>query len=422
MGFASSWIEERAFFPELIHEAADSNTGIICVVPAYNEPGITKMLDSLAECNEPKCKTELIIVINAPYKESGEHVECNKVTLNNIESWKKGHKNPFFRLYYFVADNRNFAGWGVGLARKTGMDEALRRFSYIGNREGVILCLDADCIVQKNYFESVFNELYSASDRSACSLYFEHPVSGPDYPDYIYRYITLYELHLRYYYQALLFTGYPWVFHTVGSSMAVKALPYMKAGGMNRKQAGEDFYFIQKHVSSGGFFSLNSTTVYPSPRVSDRVPFGTGASIGKLDETDSSDLLTYNLLSFKELRAFFDLADAYYECIDSDLKTYYDGFPHGIKSFMGEKEWVEKISEIKNNTSTIHSFRKRFFQWFNMFRIVKYLNHVHSVIYDKLPVTDSASDLLSTIGITVSSDEAASLLISYRKLEKNNAV
>lgn len=422
MGFASAWIEERALFPELIHEAPDNNTGIICVVPAYNEPGITKMLDSLAICSEPVCKTEVIIVVNAPYKESGEHIGSNNITINNIESWKKGHKNPFFRLYYFVADNSEFTEWGVGLARKTGMDEALRRFSFTGNKNGVILCLDADCTVEKNYLESVYRELYCVNDRNACSIYFEHPVSGPSFPESLYRHITLYELHLRYYFQALLYAGYPWVFHTVGSSMAVKALPYMKAGGMNRKQAGEDFYFIQKHVSSGGFFSLNTTTVFPSPRVSDRVPFGTGASIGKLDATDSSVLLTYNLLAFKELRLFFGQSASYFNCNGSELKTFYDGFPEGIKSFISEEEWMIRISEIRNNTSSVLSFSKRFFQWFNMFRIVKYLNHVHSGIYNKMSVIDAASELLSCIGTTDKPADSTEMLVIYRKMEKNKAV
>jgi len=419
MGFASAWIEERALFPELIHEAPDNNTGIICVVPAYNEPGITRMLDSLYECSEPGCSTEVIIIINAPFNEKMEHVEINNRTLKNIESWKKEHDKSFFRLYYFVADTGSFANWGVGLARKAGMDEALRRFSLTGNRDGVILCLDADCTVQKNYFKSVYNDLYVASDRSACSIYFEHPLTGIEFPDDFYRHITLYELHLRYYYQALLLAGYPWVFHTVGSSMAVKALPYMKAGGMNRKQAGEDFYFIQKHVSSGAYFSLTSTSVYPSPRVSDRVPFGTGASIGKMDSPESDILVTYNLLSFKDLRMFFDGSELYFKCRDSDLRTIYYEFPEGIKSFMGKDEWIIKISEIRNNTSGLQSFRKRFFLWFNMFRIVKYLNHVHSGIYKKMAVTHEASGLLRDIGISEASDDAASLLLTYRNLEKN---
>ncbi len=66
MGFASAYLKERAFFPQKIIEAIDRDTGIIVVVPAYNEPGITGLLDSLAKCREPECKVEVIIVINAP--------------------------------------------------------------------------------------------------------------------------------------------------------------------------------------------------------------------------------------------------------------------------------------------------------------------------------------------------------------------
>ena len=70
----------------------------------------------------------------------------------------------------------------------------------------------------------------------------------------------------------LHFTGFPYVHHTVGSAIAVKAMTYVKAGGMNRRMAGEDFYFIQKLLPAGGFFNLNQTTVYPSPRSSQGFP------------------------------------------------------------------------------------------------------------------------------------------------------
>ena len=55
MGFASTYLEERALFPQKIKEAVDRETGIIVVVPAYNEPGINKLLDSLVKCIEPVC-------------------------------------------------------------------------------------------------------------------------------------------------------------------------------------------------------------------------------------------------------------------------------------------------------------------------------------------------------------------------------
>ena len=50
MGFASTYLEERTLFPEKIKEAPDRDTGIIIVVPAYDEPGITELLDSLVQC------------------------------------------------------------------------------------------------------------------------------------------------------------------------------------------------------------------------------------------------------------------------------------------------------------------------------------------------------------------------------------
>jgi hypothetical protein len=309
-------------------------------------------------------------------------------------------------------------GWGVGLARKTGMDEAIRRFDAINKPDGVILNLDADCTVDPNYFLAVSNELLKKNDRHGCSIYFEHPLAGSDYTKTIYDSIALYELHLRYCFQGLAYSGFPYVYHTVGSAIAVKALPYIKAGGMNRRQAGEDFYFIQKLVPAGGYFNLNITTVYPSPRASDRVPFGTGASIGKLSANKSSTLLTYDILAFNELRTFFKLVDDFFESDPMELHEHFSLIPQGLRLFLDEKELIEKIREIKNNTSGIASFKKRFFVWFNMFKIVKYLNNVHSDFFRKKPVDISALELLKTRGICFDSNETIDLLLYYRSMEK----
>jgi hypothetical protein len=420
MGFASTYLEERALFPQKIIEAPDKDTGIIVVVPAYNEPGINKLLDSLAKCTEPECGSEVIIVINAPDDASAESLENNRRTFNNIESWKSENKSCFFRLFAFISEHSSIKGWGVGLARKTGMDEAVRRFNAISRPDGVILNLDADCTVEKNYFLAVSRELLKKSDRTACSIYFEHPLSGIDYPEAIYKYITLYELHLRYYFQGLVYCNFPYVYHTVGSAIAVKALTYIKAGGMNRRRAGEDFYFIQKLVPAGGYFNLNSTVVYPSPRASSRVPFGTGASIGKLDADQSSTLLTYNIKAFKELGMLFKLVDTLFACSVEELASQYRALPKGLRSFIDENDWTKKTAEINSNTSGLLSFRKRFFEWFNMFKIVKYLNNVHTEYFEKKPVDVAASELLKERGVMLESSEPLDLLQYFRKLEKGN--
>jgi hypothetical protein len=90
----------------------------------------------------------------------------------------------------------------------------------------------------------------------------------------------------------------------------------------------------------------------------------------------------------------------------------------GIKQFIGIDEWSARILEIKNNTNGLRSFEKRFFSWFNMFRIVKYLNSVHETLFSREPVTGPASSLLNEIGAGIESDDPVSLLRRYRMLEK----
>jgi len=422
MGFATSWLEKRALFPEIFKETPDNQTGIIVVVPAFNEPGIPKLLNSLVSCDEPECKVEVIIIVNAGLDASKESLLNNQKSLQDIESWKKSNNNYFFRLFVFDAGQPSLDGWGAGMARKTGMDEALRRFNSIHMPDGVIVSLDADCTVEENYFTSICNDLLIMKKRSACSIYFEHPLSGNDFPAMIYEYITSYELHLRYYIQGLRYSGFPYPFHTVGSAIAVKAKSYLKAGGMNRRQAGEDFYFIQKIVPMGGFFTLNSTTVYPSPRESFRVPFGTGPAVARFMENNDQDLLTYNIESFRELHSFFCMINKLYESNFSELNEYYRLLPEGLKSFINDEEWLSVTTGIKHNTASQDSFRKRFFGWFNMFKVVKYMNHVHSSLFEKQAVPDSAYALLTESGHRFLSKNPYDLLIFYRDLEKSVVV
>jgi hypothetical protein len=273
--------------------------------------------------------------------------------------------------------------------------------------------------VEANYLTALCNDLYKRGKCSACSIYFEHPLSGDEFSEDYYKAIALYELHLRYYNQGLVYAGFPFAYHTIGSAMAVKTEKYVKAGGMNRRQAGEDFYFIQKLLPPGGYFNLNSTTVYPSPRTSSRVLFGTGASIIKLSTDKSSTLLTYNILAFKELCLFFGLIDNLFKCRSDEIHNCFRLIPKGLGMFLSEHEFVKKIEEIKDNTSGINSFKKRFFSWFNMFKIVKYLNHVHTGYFEKKPVEISASELLQARGIVIDSKETKDLLLYYRAMEKN---
>ena len=56
-----------------------------------------------------------------------------------------------------------------------------------------------------------------------------------------------------------------------------------------------------------------------------------------------------------------------------------------------------------------------------MFRVVKYLNHVHPDIYDKISVAEAASELLTGNGIRgVPRDPGPSAVRLYRSMERDN--
>jgi hypothetical protein len=85
---------------------------------------------------------------------------------------------------------------------------------------------------------------------------------------------------------------------------------------------------------------------------------------------------------------------------------------------MPEHEFISSLSEIRSNTATPGSFAKRFYNWFNMFMIIKYLNHVHATLFRKKPVTGEAVKLLSMAGQSQIPGDTMEILETYRKLER----
>ncbi len=418
MGFASFYLANKTLIDTLFADIPSKDTALIIIIPAFNEPGIIYTLNSLIQCKKPPCIVEVIVLVNAPSTATVNQIERNNTTINELTEWKKQYQDSPIRLLFHNVGIQDNPDWGVGMARKMVMDEALRRFNNINNPEGLIISLDADCTVSDNYLEELYNQLYKRKDHSACSIYFEHPLTG-DLPSSTYDAIAQYELHLRYYYQALKYTGYPWVFHTIGSAMAVKAEAYAKAGGMSRRQGAEDFYFIQKLVPAGGYFYLNTATVMPSPRISHRVPFGTGPVIAKIIDRDEMSYMTYDLQGFLYLKDFFDAVILLFDADMNTSKKIITNLHEGLQEFLVENKWMEKISEINDNTASKESFLKRFYNWFNMFRIVKYMNFIHSGRYlEKIQVGKAAADFLEITGKTVVTGKIGKLLKIYRDMER----
>ena len=419
MGFASAYLEKKTIGRVLVKEEALPGTGIIIIVPCFDEPSISHLLDSLSRCETPDCPVEVIVGVNAPPSATQSQEEQNRVTIKDLKSWKQENKVTPFRLFYFDAGISIDKGWGAGSARKLIMDEAVSRFDSIDNPGGIIVSLDADCTVSTNYLVTLYDRFSSSPGVIGASIRFEHIIPGIDEEPLLRKAIIAYELHMRYYYQALKYTGYPYVFHTIGSALAARAAAYVKVGGMNRRQAGEDFYFIQKMIPLGGFIEINDTAVYPSPRTSARVPFGTGPAVRAIMENPGQQFFTYDPRSFTDLRILVEMVPSLWEYTPTGEDIMEERVPAGLSKFLKANEWLSRVDEARSNTSSQDSFIKRFYNWFNMFQVVKYLNFVHtSGDYKKIAVEEASLEMLRIISGIDIKDDNYKLLARYRMLER----
>jgi glycosyltransferase involved in cell wall biosynthesis len=403
------YFERFRFCGRQIAEPPAPGLSLVVVIPCFNEPDLIASLESLRCSEPPNAAHEVIVVVNSATDADASILKQNEATLRGAAAWIDAQPGPKLTAHLIDACNLSPRHAGVGLARKIGMDEALRRFDDAGTIDsGVILCFDADCTCAPNYLRTVSEHFAAYLYSPACSIYFEHPLEGDLQPE-IYEAVAAYELHLRYYVQALRYAGFPHAYHTIGSSMAVRARAYMEQGGMNRRQAGEDFYFLHKLIPLGGFTELNSTAVYPSPRPSNRVPFGTGRAVSEWLQKPGTK--TYPLQAFDDLRVFLQSVPSLKNSTGGDM-------PESVRTFFAEQGFENALEEIRRHTATPAAFTKRFFRWFDGFRAMKFIHHARDHFYAEKEVATAAERLLTKIGRAEGTSSVIQLLEVYRKLDR----
>ena len=391
-------------------------TGIAVVIPVYlEEDYLDACLNSIISAEKINTPVSVLLVVNSSERDTTEIVARQEKMFEYLEEQSQKLSEPGLKFFVLKKFGIRWKHAGVGAARKTGMDMAVWGFRNSGRYEGPIVSLDADVIIAPDYFKEI--EKYFRNEKnSGCTIYFEHDIStGTDAERA--EAITQYELYLRYYKNALRYAGAPFAYHTVGSCFALRAGSYVRAGGMPRKQAGEDFYLIQKAAQMGGWGELNSTCVYPSSRPSDRVPFGTGPVVKDLMSGDPV-YKTYTPDAFYALKELFDKRADLYRITDSEYDTLLKAQDKPLRSFLIQDDFIRELEHLNKNCSSVNVFEKRFFEVFNAFKVVKYLNFVHNGYYEKLPVTNAAVMLLKDLNMELpEKTDAVSLLMSYRKID-----
>lgn len=376
----------------------------IVVIPAIKEyENILKLLNSISE-NESDYfdETLFLFVINNPESCNTEIINENKNTIELLRSII--NKNLQSELAYKIYDNKINIGFvdasskgyelpdkdaGVGLARKIGMDLALRIFDYNNPKKNILISLDADCLIAKNYLNKIV-EAFNQKKVNAAVVYYEHLLPDNEEEKLA---IIYYEIFLRYYILGLKYSNSHYAYHSIGSTIVCDTETYCKAGGMNKRKAGEDFYFLEKLAKITTINHINSTTVFPSSRSSWRVPFGTGKSISKyLNEKNEYKL--YNPECFNILKQWLlifhnkTIKDAQYYLAESEkihfrLREFLE-----LNSF--ETAWENILSNSKND----EQIQKQKLYWFDAFRTMKLIHYLRDTDFPPVNMFDAVDDLL----------------------------
>lgn len=69
------------------------------------------------------------------------------------------------------------------------------------------------------------------------------------------------------------------------------------------------------------------------------------------------------------------------------------GLSPSLLRFLEEDGFEQALSQIRQNSSSPGTFEKRFFQYFNAFKILKFLNYSHPRFYDYQDLTRAWADL-----------------------------
>jgi hypothetical protein len=293
-----------------------------------------------------------------------------------------GRPSPAFDL--LVIDRaspgkRMPVGEGVGLARRIGMDMALQLHQLDGITSPWLATTDGDAQPPASYFHSLAAiEPLAANGvrRVGLTLPFWHSPSGDAAIDAA---TARYELSLRYYTLGLAAAGSPYAYESMGSSIAVLPDAYAEVRGFPRRNAGEDFYLLDKLAKVGSLHRPACEPIRLLSRTSDRVPFGTGKKVGEV-VANGGALSTYHPRVFELLRV--TLAALRHAVVTRDVselpaklaEQLDSGTVGAISSALDELQAFDALQHTLDASPDARVRERRLLTWFDALRTLRFIH------------------------------------------------
>jgi hypothetical protein len=277
---------------------------------------------------------------------------------------------------------------GVGLARKIGADLLLGLVARGIIRKSLICFTDADAELPSDYFARA--EL--AEPRAAALLFpFRHVAAGDAAA---YEATLTYEAMLRYHVLGLSWAGSPYAFHSIGSTLAVRAEHYATVRGVPRRPAGEDFYLLDKLAKVAPLARLEGEPVAVRARRSARVPFGTGPRVAKILTDGDTRVAAPD--AFRALRALLLGIDAF--AIRRELSALggaFDELPRELRDAAHsalEASGLVAAALAASKDVGGGNLQRRIHTWFDALKTLRFLHGLAAAGIAERPLSDAVSD------------------------------
>jgi hypothetical protein len=366
----------------------------VLVVPAFQESVdcLTRLLTS------PRHATLLILVANSPPSKNFETQEfVSEFRHQYATVWTNQHLSlhNYARLQDILLVDRCRDGntiprkQGVGLARKVGADIATNLIHQGVVESPWIHSTDADVRLPAGYF---YHSTTSASDISARIYPFKHRAEPS-----IALASRLYEASLYYYVEGLRWSGSPYAYQTIGSTMAIHYSKYAAVRGFPKRSAGEDFYLLNKLAKVGEIECLNEPTLDIEARLSDRTPFGTGRALHKIRQLRHpiDEFLYYNPMVFVLLKDWLSVIPEIWRQrnhIDLDFLSKNAAANRQIlKSCLLASGVLPVIRRGASQYKSRPAFNRYIKHWFDAFRTLKFIHYLRDNHFPSVPLKEIMS-------------------------------
>ncbi len=373
----------------LLHWAERESVAIAACLGRYHSVLIVPVLGESAElldgfrtaASRASGRVLAILVVNSPDNASAHTREKNRRLLSLMAA--RGSRlvagpylitEPEFDVLVIdcASDGRELPiKQGVGLARKIGGDIGLSLFAQRRLEVPILYFTDADVELPSDYFRRDFNNV---DDHVSAWLFPFCHVAGDN--DDTNRATELYELSIRYHVLGLAHAASPYAYHSIGSTIAVDMNAYAAVRGVPKRNAGEDFYLLDKLGKVCPLCRLRGLPIRINSRESERVPFGTGPQVAKI--RGEGEVYVANPTAYGILRTVIGALNRFAKVGDAkEFEHIFDALPAPLalaaQGALSDCGLLEAAIDAATMTSQ-GNLRRRLHGWFDALRTLRFLH------------------------------------------------